>query len=107
VWIEFADGQVTIVPRTWTSLVPRAAPMSVNDRPVRLAPDAAMKLARWITARCAPGEKLAAPIEPEDKAARDGRRRRCSGHDGQAASMVEQAGASDRRRASGRPKGRR
>ena len=52
VWIEFADGQVTIVPRTWTSLVPRAAPMSVNDRPVRLAPDAAIKLARWITARC-------------------------------------------------------
>ena len=72
VWLEFADGQVTIVPRTWTSLVPRATPMSVRDHPVRLAPSAATKLARWIAARRTPrGEKLAAPIEPGDKAAQE------------------------------------
>jgi len=107
VWLEFADGQLTIVPRTWTSLVPCATPMSVRDQPVRLAPDAATKLAKWIAARRARrGEKLDARIKSGDKAAEDGQRRR-TGRDGPAASVVEQAGASDRRRASGRPRGRR
>jgi hypothetical protein len=108
VWLEFADGQVTIVPRTWTSLLPQSTPLRVDDQPVRLAPDAAVKLASWIAARRAlRGKKLDAPIEPGEKAAQDGRRQRRSGRDRQAASMVEQAGASDRRLPSGRPRGRR
>jgi hypothetical protein len=108
VWLEFADGQVMIVPRSWTSLVPQSTPLRVDDQPARLAPDAAMKLASWIAARRAPrGQKLDAPIESGEKAVQDGRRRRRSGRDQQAASVVEQTRASDRRRPSGRPRGRR
>ena len=107
-WLEFADGQLTIVPKTWTSLVPRAAPLTVRGQPVLISPDAATKLAMWIAARRTPlGKKLAVPIEPGDKAAQDGRRQRQSGRDGQAAAVVEQVGTSDRRRRSGRSRGQR
>jgi hypothetical protein len=82
--------------------------MRVGEKPVRLAPDAAMKLASGIAARGAPrGKKLDASIEPGEKAAQDGRRRRRSGRDRQAASVVEQTRPSDRRLPSGRPRGRR
>jgi hypothetical protein len=109
VWIELAGRYVTIVPRGWTSLVPRQPPICVRKQPVHLAPAAAVQLAKWIAARCAspPGEKLDARIDSGDTAPEHGRRRRRSGRDGQPASVVEQAGASDRRRARGRARGRR
>ena len=44
VWLEFADGHVTIVPRSWTSLVPSQPPIYVGKRPVRLTPDAAARV---------------------------------------------------------------
>ena len=71
VWIERelekdgAVGEVRIVPRTWTSLVPRAAPLLVDGKPVRLDPEAVLELARWIAAQ-ASGEKVALPISTRE-----------------------------------------
>jgi hypothetical protein len=76
VWLAFADGHVTIVPRSWTSLVPSAPPILVGKRPVHVAPEAAVQLAKWIAVRCGPGgEKLDTSIEAGDTAAEHGRRR--------------------------------
>ena len=51
VCLEYCDEQVTIVPKAWTSLVPRAAPLAVGGTPVRLCPEATKKLAEWVRAR--------------------------------------------------------
>jgi hypothetical protein len=108
VWLEFADGSVTIVPKTWTSLVPRSSPLVVGKQLVRLAPAAAAALAAWIAARreslCG---KLDTSIEAGDTAAEHGRRRRRSGSNAEPAAVVEQARAPSRRRARGRARGQR
>ena len=99
--------RVTIVPRGWTSLVPRQPPLRVRKQLVHVAPAAAVQLARWITARAVAREKLDTSIESGDMAAKHGRRRRRAGGNEQPASVVEQAGAPDRRRARSRARGRR
>jgi hypothetical protein len=111
VWLEWQDGQITIVPKSWTSLVPRPGPLRVRGRPVRLSPDVAKTLALWVEARRlerrAPSRrKVAAAIIPTDKV-ENGQPQRPEGSDRAAAPVVEQAGAPGHCRRSGRGGGHR
>jgi hypothetical protein len=48
---ETAEGQLRLLPVAWTTLRPRAAPLVVGRRPVRLAPEGLRELALWLAAR--------------------------------------------------------
>ena len=56
VWVETPEERLFEVPRAWTTLCPRAAPLAAQGRPVRLAPDALRELAGWVAARTADAE---------------------------------------------------
>ncbi len=76
VWVEHVDGLVSILPTAWTSLHPRGAPLSHDGAPVRLAPDAALALAAWVSARGAapappPVADETAAAQPERDGASD------------------------------------
>ena len=51
VWVEREDGDVRIVPISWTALVPRLDVAGTDGRKGRLSPGAALALSRWIEAR--------------------------------------------------------
>jgi hypothetical protein len=51
VWVEREFGEVRIIPISWTSLRKQLTSRHLADRGVRLAPDAALRLARWVAAR--------------------------------------------------------
>ncbi len=98
--VEQPDGQLRLLPIAWTDLVPRPAALTVKGRPVRLAPPALRELGAWVAAR------ITSPRSPEkldsggsdahklkrDAAPPDGAAVRHH-HDGEHASLVEQAGA--------------
>jgi len=96
--VEQPDGQVRLLPVAWTDLVPRPAALTVNGRPVRLAPTALRELSAWVAVRIKHGpslEKLDSPRTDErelelDAAPTDGAAVR--DHDGETLTLVEQAG---------------
>ena len=122
VWIERQDGDLRIVPLSWTALQPRGSELMVGSRPVHLAPQGLGALARWVEARrgqaCAPcderldcdrsedqmsgaarlvaGPKADSPDEKHAAAACDERRDRRRG--ARTGALVGQAGASRARR---------
>jgi hypothetical protein len=49
--VEQPDGQLRLLPIAWTDLAPRPAALTVQGRPVRLAPGALRELAAWVGAR--------------------------------------------------------
>jgi len=51
VCIERENGVRRIVPASWTSLVPRAPQRLSDGRVVRLDPESALELARWLAPR--------------------------------------------------------
>jgi hypothetical protein len=51
VYIEREDGIRRIVPVSWTSRVPRVASRLADGRGVRIRPEVALELTRWIAAR--------------------------------------------------------
>lgn len=51
VWVEREDGDLRIVPVSWTALVPRASLVGSDGQGGRLAPQAALELSRWVVAR--------------------------------------------------------
>ena len=97
--VEQPDGQLKLLPVAWTDLVPRPAALAVQGRPVRLAPDALRELGAWVAARISrrgspekvdavdgDAHKLKLDAAPPDGAA-------VRHHDGEQASLVEQAGS--------------
>jgi hypothetical protein len=92
VWAEYSDGELTILPRAWTSLVPRLSDARLGERTVKLTIDVMLELTGWVDARCGDCQEL-------DSSPRRGRKvdheQHTGCHDG-AASLVEQAGAPDR-----------
>ena len=51
VWIERANGERRLVPESWTSLVPRVPCQLPEGRTIRIGPESALELARWVSAR--------------------------------------------------------
>jgi len=49
--VEQPDGQLRLLPIAWTDLAPRPAALTVQGRPVRLAPGALRELTAWVAAR--------------------------------------------------------
>lgn len=56
VYIEREDGVRRIVPVSWTSLVPRVVSRLADGRAVRIGPEVALELTRWIAPRLDRGE---------------------------------------------------
>jgi len=96
--VEQPDGQLRLLPVTWTDLVPRQAALAVKGRPVRLAPEALRELGAWVAARVshrrapekvdavdADARRLKRDAAPPDGAA-------VHHHDGEGPPLVEQAG---------------
>ena len=57
VWIEHANGDRRLVPESWTSLVPRVPCQLSDGRTIRIGPETALGLARWVAARLDPTKK--------------------------------------------------
>jgi hypothetical protein len=51
VWVEREDGDLRIVPVSWTALVPRASLVDAHGDGARLSPEAAFELSKWVLAR--------------------------------------------------------
>ena len=51
VWVERDEGDVRIIPVSWTSLRPRVKLPCIDGREVRLAPKTVLELAKWVAAR--------------------------------------------------------
>lgn len=51
IYIERANGERRLVPESWTSLVPRVPCQLSNGQTIRLGPETALELARWVSAR--------------------------------------------------------
>ena len=51
VWIERANGERRLVPESWTSLVPGVAYPLSDGRTIRIGPETALELARWVASR--------------------------------------------------------
>jgi hypothetical protein len=51
VWVDVSDILLLKLPVAWTTLCPRAEPLAVKGRTVRLAPEALRELAAWVAAR--------------------------------------------------------
>ena len=112
--VEQPDGQLRLLPIAWTDLAPRPAALTVQGRPVRLAPGALRELAAWVAARISrrrspekvdsmhgDTRKLKLDAAPTDGAA-------VRHHDGEDCSLVEQAGPPRvGRRGGGQQRGRR
>ena len=56
-YIERENGTRRIVPASWTSLVPRVDCRLADGRAVRLGPETALELVRWVAARMKPTER--------------------------------------------------
>jgi hypothetical protein len=103
--VEQPDGQLRLLPVTWTDRVPRPAALAVQGRPVRLAPEALRELGAWVAARIDRGRasqrldggEADAPELKLDAAPTDGGAGKH--RDGAARTLVGQAGPS---RAGGR-----
>jgi hypothetical protein len=54
VWVEHDEGDLRIIPVSWTSLHPRVTLPGIDGRELRLAPETALALARWVAARRTP-----------------------------------------------------
>jgi hypothetical protein len=54
--VEQPDGQLRLLPIAWTDLAPRPAALTVQGRPVRLAPGVLRELATWVGARMSRSE---------------------------------------------------
>lgn len=96
--VEQSDGQLRLLPVTWTDLVPRPAALALRGRLVRLAPDALRELGAWVAVRIsrrgAPekldsidgdARELTLDAAPTDGAA-------VPHHAGETLTLVEQAG---------------
>ena len=64
VWAETRDGRHSLLPLQWTTLHPRAEPLSKGGRGVRLDPESLRELSVWVVARSSvaqprDGKKLA------------------------------------------------
>jgi hypothetical protein len=107
--VEQPDRQLRLLPIAWTDLVARPGALTVKGRPVRLAPEALRELAAWVAARLGsprssekvsaadgPAPKLKPDAAPTDGAA-------VHHHDGEAPSLVGQAGPPRADRRGGRP----
>ena len=57
VWVERENGERQILARAWTSLVPRPACRLGDGRAIRIAPAAALSLARWAATRLPPAKE--------------------------------------------------
>jgi len=51
VWVEREDGDRRIIPIFWTSLVPAASSALCDGRTIRISPQAAIDLSRWVSSR--------------------------------------------------------
>ena len=51
VWVEREDGDRRIIPLSWTSLVPEVSSRLSDGRTIRIAPQAAFELSRWVSIR--------------------------------------------------------
>ncbi len=51
VCVEMEDGKLRRLPIAWTSLRPRRDSLEYKGKPVRLAPEALLELAAWVSAR--------------------------------------------------------
>jgi hypothetical protein len=56
VWVETPEERLLRVPLAWTTLRPRADPLAVEGRTVRLAPEALRELAAWVATRTTDAE---------------------------------------------------
>jgi hypothetical protein len=64
VWVELADGRLTVLPKRWTSLVPRPRAQTVGGTAVRLDLEAARALAAWVAARREPQGGQVRKVDP-------------------------------------------
>jgi hypothetical protein len=101
---ETADGRIRLLPLAWTSLQPRPDPLAVEDRVVRLAPDALRSLASWIRARV-DNQKLGLADREDHK--RDDGVGKLAPRSAAAAAMVGEARAPEARRRGERKRGTR
>jgi hypothetical protein len=72
VWAETPDGRHSLLPLRWTTLHPRAEPLSKDGRAVRLAPESLRELSAWVVARTfaarsCDGKKLASESGKREK----------------------------------------
>ena len=51
VWVERDGGDRRIIPVSWTSLIPRASHRLADGGTIRICPQAALELSRWVSAR--------------------------------------------------------
>jgi hypothetical protein len=51
VWVEREDGDRRIIPVSWTSLVPLVSSRLSDGRTIRISPQAAVDLSRWVSCR--------------------------------------------------------
>lgn len=51
VYVERENGVRRIVPVSWTSLVPRVPARLCDGRAIRIGPESALELARWVAPR--------------------------------------------------------
>jgi hypothetical protein len=78
VWAETLDGRHSLLPLQWTTLHPRAEPLSKGGRAVRLSSEALCELSIWVVARL----PVAQPRDGEEFANGAGERENvCDGED--------------------------
>jgi len=51
VWVERENGDRRIVPVSWTSLIPFVSSRLSDGRTIRISPQAAIDLSRWVSSR--------------------------------------------------------
>ena len=51
VWVEHENGDRRIIPVSWTSLVPVISSQLRDGRTIRISPQAAIDLSRWVSSR--------------------------------------------------------
>ena len=51
VWVERENGDRRIIPVSWTSLVPFVSSQLSDGRTIRISPQAAIDLSRWVSSR--------------------------------------------------------
>ena len=57
IYIERANGERRLIPESWTSLVPHVPCQLSNGQTIRLGPENALELARWVAARLDPAKE--------------------------------------------------
>ena len=51
VWVERENGDRRIIPLSWTSLFPFVSSRLSDGRTIRISPQAAIDLSRWVSSR--------------------------------------------------------